>query len=408
MAEYNQLILDNLARGAAKEGEVRANVGNPNQRLVWRGGKWEDAGAAPAGTNQMILDNVARGAAKEGEVRANVGNPGQALQWRTGADGIGRWESDNVPERGLMSAAPRVKYDNPSTGGTPSAKPAGAMSAPSGGTVDANYRTPLQSRLEGLANPFGDNYQQRLAAQGISNAERQYSQAADRTRAMLASRGLMSGGGTGLQASLMNQAAMEAAGARERALTGAATDTATRAADFEFRRAGAIDAYNRGLMSDAQALSLLPSQVALTQAQAQQAGTNARLADATFNDNVSQANIATSRAAADRDTARAQADIARVDAQIKALSPEQIAQMKEVAVQTALDNGLLKREEVKAAKQMIADMERKSVSDMPEWLKQTLRIGLPIAGAAGGFLLGGPVGALAGGGLAMSAASNLK
>lgn len=402
MAEYNQLILDNLARGKASEGDMRANVGNPNQRLVWRGGKWEDAGAAPGGANQLILDNLARGAAKTGEMRTNVGDTSQRVQWQVGTDGVGRWE--NAGASGVMSAKPAVQYSTKDAGVRPAV---GAMSQ-QGGTVDASYRTPLQSRLEGLANPFDANYQNRMAGQGISNAERQYSQAADRTRAMLASRGLMAGGGTGLQASLMNQAAMEAAGARERALTGAALDTATRSSDFEFRRAGAIDAYNRGLMSDAQALSLLPSQVSIAQSQARGAKIDADLAERTVGAREqmagSQANLARSQA----DMAASQADIARVEAQIKALSPEQIAQMKEVAVQTALNNGLISKEEARAAKQAVADMERKSVSDMPEWLKQTLRIGLPIAGGVGGFFVGGPAGAIGGAGLGMSAASNIR
>lgn len=412
MAEYNQLILDNMARGAAKEGEMRANVGNPNQRLVWRGGKWEDAGAAPTGTNQMILDNLARGAAKAGEVRANVGDPSQRVQWQVGSDGVGRWE--NAGASGAMSSKPSVQYNTQDAGVKPAvaASPAaGAMSQQKGATVDANYRTPIQSRLEGLANPFGENYQQRLAAQGINNAEQQYGQASDRIRSMLASRGLMSGGGTGLEASMMRQAAMEAAGARERAITGAATDTATRAGDFEFRRAGAIDAYNRGLMSDAQALSLLPSQVALSQAQAQQAGTNAKLADATFNDNVSQANIATSRAAADRDTARAQADIAKVDAQIKSMAPDQQKALRDAMVKEAVNKGLISDKEVAAADQML----QRNANEWPEWGKNFLRGGLVLGGAAlgglAGFFAGGVgavPGALAGGAAGAQAAGAIR
>lgn len=379
MSDYNQLILDNLARGAAKEGEIRANVGNPNQRLVWRNGQWEDAGKAADGTNQLILDNLARGAAKEGEIRANVSNPNQRLMWSKG-----EWR-DAGTSGAMSEPKPAVQYSTKDAGVKPAA---GAMSQPRGGTVDASYRTPLQSRLEGLANPFGENYQQRLAGQGISNAEQQYRQAADRTRSMLASRGLMSGGGTGLQASLMNQAAMDAAGARERALTGAATDTATRAADFEFRRAGAIDAYNRGLMSDAQALSLLPSQVQASQAAADQARTSANLAAATYDNNVAMSG-------ANLDQAKAQAQLAKVDAQIKALSPEQQAQMRSAIVKKAVNDGVISDREVAAADQLL----QRNANDWPDWGKNILRGGLVLGGAAlgglGGFLAGG-VGAVPG------------
>lgn len=395
----NQLILDNLQRGRAAEGEMRANVGNPNQRLVWRGGRWEDAGAAPAGTNQMILDNVARGAAAQGEVRANVGNPGQALQWRKGVDGVSRWESDNVPERGLMSA-PAVKYDDPSSAG----KPAGAMAAPAGATVDASYKTPLQSRMEALANPFDANYQNRMAGQGISNAERQYSQAAQRARAALASRGLMSGGGTGLEASLLNQAAMETAGARERALTGAALDTATRGADFEFRRAGAIDAYNRGLMSDAQALSLLPSQVSLAEAQARLAGADAKLAEDTLK---ARTNAAGSAA----DLAAAQVDIARADAKLKAMTPEEQKQIRDAMIKKAVNDGIISEKEVAAADQLL----QRNANEWPEWGKNILRGGLVLGGAAlgglAGFFAGGVgaiPGALAGGAAGAQAAGAIR
>lgn len=359
MSDYNQLILDNLARGAAKEGEIRANVGNPNQRLVWRNGQWEDAGKAADGTNQLILDNLARGAAKEGEIRANVSNPNQRLMWSKG-----EWR-DAGTSGAMSEPKPAVQYSTKDAGVKPAA---GAMSQPRGGTVDASYRTPLQSRLEGLANPFGENYQQRLAGQGISNAEQQYRQAADRTRSMLASRGLMSGGGTGLQASLMNQAAMDAAGARERALTGAATDTATRAADFEFRRAGAIDAYNRGLMSDAQALSLLPSQVALTQAQAQQAGTNARLADATFGNNVGLSNASLRQANADADLAggtvdarkrlaNSQADQAAIANDIAKLDYSTRQQLQENVLARAKNELALSDAEVQSARRFMNETD---------------------------------------------------
>lgn len=384
----NQLILDQMAMGAAKEGEIRANVGNPNERSQWRKGadgisRWEPLGPAQGGVNQLILDQAAMGAAKEGEIRANVGNPNERSQWRKGADGISRWEPLGSASSGLMSA-PAVKYNDPASAG----KPVGAMAAPTGGNVDASYRTPLQSRLEGLANPFDANYQNRLAGQGISNAERQYSQAADRTRAMLASRGLMAGGGTGLQASLMNQAAMEAAGARERALTGAALDTATRGADFEFRRAGAIDAYNRGLMSDAQALSLLPSQVSLAQSQARGAKIDADVAERTVG---ARERMIGSQA----DLAAAQAEITRADAQLKAMTPAQQQQVRDAIVQEAVSNGLIKEKEVKAAEQLL----QRNANEWPDWGKNILRGALVLGGAAlggiGGFFAGG-VGAVPG------------
>lgn len=312
MAEYNQMILDNLARGAAKAGEVRANVGNPNQRLVWKNGAWEDAGAAPAtapqagamsaprvtysnpsaptykiqpmpdaapsqqasqlspdvmasignlatmGTaykptsRQDILDMANSGAAASPKATPaalpNVLTPGAI---KPGLDAGGRV----IDERGGMGGpsvmAPTLSVNS---GGQASQTPAATAVAPKAARPTGDLPAAIQAAKDytpgamaaapGFKNyyatetqPFDAAYEATLRNNVINTAEQQYKQGADRVRSMLASRGLMAGGGTGLEAAMMGQLAMEASGARERGLNQVALDTAQKRADFNMRRA---------------------------------------------------------------------------------------------------------------------------------------------------------------------------
>lgn len=337
MAQFNQLILDNMARGAAKEGERRANVGNPNQRLVWRGGKWEDDGQATPGTNQLIADNIARGAAKEGEYRTNVGDPNQRLQYRKDASGVLGWQ-DAGPSGAMSPSGGQVSYKSASAGGAaqqPQQQAAGIMSQPAS----------FVSQLQNIENPFGANYQAQLQGQATSNAARQYQQAANRTRALLASRGLMSGGGTGLEAQMLNQAYSESMGNRDRILSEALTNTADRRADFEFRRA-------QGLMSAAEMDALLPSRKKQAESQAdvasrtvesdimskdaaaREAAAGARVAEQTETANIR-------RIVSNADLANLQVESQNLANELQRYTPEQQAQIRNSFVQQALAKGLV-------------------------------------------------------------------
>lgn len=310
MAEYNQMILDNMARGAAKAGEVRANVGNPNQRLVWKNGAWEDAGSlpfTPAAQGAMapkpavtygsdmksalglgsevfaskptgrqdILDMANRGAQATPTARPDalpgVLTPGAI---KPGLDAGGRVIDERGGMGGPSAMAPTLSINS---GGQASQMPAAAAVAPKAsrpqGDLPAaikaakDYAPGAMAAAPGFKNyyatetqPFDAAYEATLRNNVINTAEQQYRQGADRVRSMLASRGLMAGGGTGLEASLMGQLAMEASGARERGLNQATMETAQKRADFNMRRAeglmsGQRDEFNRYV--DQQKLPLL-------------------------------------------------------------------------------------------------------------------------------------------------------
>lgn len=399
MAQFNQLILDNMARGAAKEGERRANVGNPNQRLVWRGGKWEDDGQVDRGSNQLISDNIARGAAKEGDYRTNVGNPNQRLQLRKDSNGVLGWE--DAGSSGAMSpAGSQISYKSSSAGGSAQQPTQQPTQQPQQATGMMGQPTSFVSRLQNLENPFGANYQAQLQGQATSNAARQYQQAANRTRALLASRGLMSGGGTGLEAQMLNQAYSESMGNRDRALSEALTNTAAQRADFEFRRA-------QGLMSAAEMDALLPSRQRSAEAAARSAdvaagydertvGARERVAQSEADKAMVQADIAKRTAQSEidirnyqADQQKSQADIMRADAALKQYTPEQRQELIDLFMRDARSRTGQSEAELEAAKKVL---ERGNIQDLPLWGK-ALIIG---GGALGGFLLGGPAGALAG------------
>lgn len=148
---------------------------------------------------------------------------------------------------------------------TKAARPAGSL--PTDIKSARDYAPTSMAGMPGFKNyyatetqPFDAAYEATLRNNVINTAEQQYKQGADRVRSMLASRGLMAGGGTGLEGALMSQAAMEAAGARERGLNQATMDTAQKRADFNMRRAEGMMSAQRdqfGRYVDEQKLPLL-------------------------------------------------------------------------------------------------------------------------------------------------------
>lgn len=161
-----------------------------------------------------------------------------------------------IDERGGMMAGPSVSY-SPSMGAMAATSPraegqpqAAMQRAVTPRTVSSEVSaargyTPQQmANMPGFVNyyaeltqPYTEEDRRRAEAAAISTAEQQYSQAADQIRSQLASRGLMAGGGTGLEAGLLARARMQAAGAREQALNRIAAEFPQKQAEYNMRRA---------------------------------------------------------------------------------------------------------------------------------------------------------------------------
>lgn len=224
-------------------------------------------------------------------------------------------------------------------------------------TVSAGYRTPVRSRVEDVANPFGQNYLQSLEERAISNTAQQMGAQREQIRAMLASRGLMSGGGTGLEAQLMAQAMGEGYRARAEAVDRARTQTALEAANFEQRRAQLIDAYNRGLMSDAQALALLPGQIRLGEAQAGLGEAQEQVARRTVEPTVqSRFSEAEQRGLEVESMQLANA--------LKRYTPEQQAQIRESVLKKAVSEGLI---DERGAQELLRETDPNAWWNHPGW-----------------------------------------
>lgn len=316
--------------GPAKEGDYRANQGDPTKRVQLRRNEkgvltWENAGdmpAAPApapqagamsapkvtysnpsgptykiqpmpdaqpgqqapqlapdvvasignlatmGTPQeSVRDIVARGVtngamgqrdprAVSSTLTPGSVNPGINVT----TDGNGYSPITNTNANGGTNMAPTVNQPMPKL-----PRPTGNLPADIKAVRD--YTPTTLTGVPGFKNyyatetqPFDAAYEAAQRNNVINTAEQQYKVGADRVRSMLASRGLMSGGGTGLDTAMMGQLAMEAAGARERGLNQVALDTAQKRADFNLRRAEGMMSAQRdqfGRYVDEQKLPLL-------------------------------------------------------------------------------------------------------------------------------------------------------
>lgn len=317
MADYEQMVRRNLIIGKANEGEQRNNVGNPNQRLVWRNGAWEDAGAAPSTTTPVTpvgQGAMAKPTVKYGVSLQDVLGPGRAVPSAqttrqsildmadAGAKATPTARPDALPgvltpgainpgldaggrvidERGGMGGpsamAPTLSVNSggqaTAAAGTEGVKPAPLVpKLPPRGDLPVaiqaakDYTPGAMAKVPGFKNyyatetqPFDAGYEAAQRANVINNAEQQYKVGADRVRSLLASRGLMSGGGTGLEGSMMGQLAMQAAGARTQGLNQLALDTAQKRADYNMRRAEGLMSAQRdqfGRYVDEQKLPLL-------------------------------------------------------------------------------------------------------------------------------------------------------
>lgn len=160
-----------------------------------------------------------------------------------------------VDERGGMMSSPAVSYSpsmgsmaavSPRAEGQAQAATARTTAPPSVSTEVSSARgyTPQQmanmpqfvNYYADLVNPYTEADRRKAEAAAVSTAEQQYAQAADRIRAQLASRGLMAGGGTGLENALLANAAMQTAGARTQALNQIAAEFPRTQAEYNLRR----------------------------------------------------------------------------------------------------------------------------------------------------------------------------
>lgn len=114
--------------------------------------------------------------------------------------------------------------------------------------------------------PYDDAYQKRLAGQAVDNAEEQYRLMAERIGASSAQRGLMQGGASGINESLMRDLAMQTAGARTRGLNDAMLKTADQRASYGLQRAQGLMSAQRDEFDRWKTQELMPLEMQQTQA----------------------------------------------------------------------------------------------------------------------------------------------
>jgi len=171
-----------------------------------------------------------------------------------------------------MPQAPQAPQSAPPMPLRPSQAQASLQAQPaaaSGQVVTPSFRLPLQSRMESVKNPYGEEYQRALEGRAVEQAEQQAAIQARQLSSQLATSGLMSGGSAGLSAALGQQLALQTGGERSRALRDIALQVPGKRAEFEATRAREVDAYNRNLQSVAMDLEMQPSRVGTAQAQLQ-------------------------------------------------------------------------------------------------------------------------------------------
>lgn len=322
--------------GPAKEGDYRANLGDPTKRLQLRRNErgvltWESAGDMPAapppaqragamsapkvtysnpsGPTYRLQPMPDAAPVKNGLSLQDVLGPGREVpsarsildMANDGAKATPTARPDALPgvltpgainpgldaggrvidERGGMGGpsamAPTLSVNSggqaTAAPGTEGVRPAPLPKLPPRGDLPVaiqaakDYTPGAMANVPGFKNyyatetqPFDAGYEAAQRANVINNAEQQYRVGADRVRSLLASRGLMSGGGTGLEGSMMGQLAMQAAGARTQGLNQLALDTAQKRADYNMRRAEGMMSAQRdqfGRYVDEQKLPLL-------------------------------------------------------------------------------------------------------------------------------------------------------
>lgn len=178
-----------------------------------------------------------------------------------------------------LPSAPTWTQATTAGGGAAPSTTAGPTFAPwSDAPAIRDPYTGMTSALSTEVSPFDDAYQKRLAGQAVDNAEEQYKLMADRIRGNVASRGLMSGGASGIEAGMLNDLAMQTASARTRGMNDAMLKTADQRAQYGLQRAQGLDSFanNRanGMMSVDKAqydryrdLKMAPAELERTKAQ---------------------------------------------------------------------------------------------------------------------------------------------
>lgn len=127
--------------------------------------------------------------------------------------------------------------------------------------VTAEYRPPLRSAVVDIQNPFTPGMQALMEAKAIEQAEQQAAITAQRLNAQLAGTGLMSGGPSGLSASMARQVASATEANRLNALREIGLQVPQMRAEFDMRKAGMIDPYNRDMFTVASQLARQPGEL---------------------------------------------------------------------------------------------------------------------------------------------------
>jgi hypothetical protein len=125
-------------------------------------------------------------------------------------------------------------------------------------TVTAGYRPPLRSAAADIQNPFTPEMQALMESKAIEQAEQQAAVTAQRLNAQLAGTGLMSGGPSGLSASMARQVASATEANRLNALREIGLQVPQMRADFDLRRAGVVDPYNISASAEGRAFARQP------------------------------------------------------------------------------------------------------------------------------------------------------
>ena len=128
----------------------------------------------------------------------------------------------------------------------------------------------LRDNFTNETGPYDAAYQARLAGQAVDTAEQQYKLMSDRIRGNMANRGLAAGGASGIGDGLMNDLAMQTAGARTQGLNDAMLKTADSRASYGLQRAQGMSQYDNANMDRYKYLQMAPVQ--LEQAKANVAG----------------------------------------------------------------------------------------------------------------------------------------
>jgi hypothetical protein len=125
-------------------------------------------------------------------------------------------------------------------------------------TVDETFRPPARSAAADIQNPFTPEMQALMESKAIEQAEQQAAVTAQRLNAQLAGTGLMSGGPSGLSASMARQVASSTEANRLNALREIGLQVPQMRAEFDLRRAGVVDPYNISASGEGRAFARQP------------------------------------------------------------------------------------------------------------------------------------------------------